>query len=62
MYCSGFNDGKLKRLVTGFQYGINAGVGWFVDGGLVTDFYGYANEITLGIDEGIELDFSGIYI
>ena len=39
----------------GFQYSINAGVIWFVSGGIVTGFYGYADEITLGIDECIEL-------
>ena len=51
----------IDGLVTGFQYGINSGVGWFSVGGLGTYFYWYSYGINLSFYEGIELGLQ-IYI
>ena len=46
--------------MTGFQYVINSGVGWYVYGCLGAIFGRDLDVISLGIDEGIELVFSDI--
>ena len=47
--------------MTGFQYVINSGVGWYVYGFLGTCFRRDVDVIILGIDEVIELVFSDRY-
>ena len=49
--------GNIESLVIGFQYFINADVGWCVSGCLGTGFGIDVDLITLGIDEVIELVF-----
>ena len=43
--------------MTVFQYIINAGIDWCIDGLLGTGFYGVADGITFDSDELILLDF-----
>ena len=49
--------GNIESLVIGFQYFINADVGWCVSGCLGTGFGIDVDLITLGIDEVIQLGF-----
>ena len=36
----GCNDGKIEDILTGVQYGINYGLGWYVSGWLGTVLVG----------------------
>ena len=60
-YFDGCSDGKLGGLVTGVQYCINSGVGWFVDDRLGTGLYGDVDLITLGIENLLSVSMMAIF-